>query len=159
MSKDIASHYKLRCLQRLDYREHDDETSFDEDDSLLAGDVNVSHQSYSSLNNTCSAVAEVNSLPSCSTPIHRERFSTDISDFGHFITTTSVEGTVSSEEASVDEELIETIGRLSISSVGDSTESFIVPSAEGSTIVNKSSYVSSAEDRFTVELNSAPSSI
>ena len=136
MSKDVVSHYELRNLQRLDYREQDDETSLDDDDTLLAGDVNISHQSCSLLDDTCSADTEVYSLPSCSTPIDRKCFSTVISDFQPSVTTSLVEDSVSSEQALVYEELIETIGQLSLSSVGDSTESFIVPSAEGSIMIN-----------------------
>ena len=138
---------KLRCLPRLDYRELDDEDepSFEEDDTLLAGDVTVIHQSDSSLNIT-PAVAEVHDLPNCSTPLDRERFSTSSvsSDFGPFVTVSPVEGT-DCEQSSIDEDHIEIVRRLSLVSVGDN-----ILSVE-STLIDESSYVSSVEDRFTAE--------
>ena len=84
MSDHIESDYKLRDVHRVNNRERN-ESSFEEDDTLLAGDVDVSQQSDSSLNDTCFAVAD-DSLPSCSTPIVRERLTASvISDFGPFV--------------------------------------------------------------------------
>ena len=126
MSDESFPNYKLRDLRCVDYRERSEdssfEDSFEEDATLLAGNVvNANQQSNSSLNDICSVVPSSASLPSCSTPVGRERLPTVDGEFGPFVS--PVESLLGCEQTSVDEEPIETIQRffLEISSSVEET--------------------------------------
>ena len=118
----------LRNIPRVDYREPEDDLSFHEQsDTLPVGDVNVLLQPNPSLNDISSKVAVVHDIPPCSIPINSQSTSLHfLSDSSVSSNSASSSGTVSpvegtvSDQAFVNEELIETISRLSIASVCDS---------------------------------------
>ena len=152
MSDESFPTYKLRNLQRVDYRERGEDSSFEdsfkEDDTSLAGDiVNTDQQSNSFLNDICSVVPSSVNLPSCSTPVGCEQHLT-INEFGQLVSPVELSGTL------VDEELIQSIQRLSVSCVNDE---LISPSAEETTVENQSPVCSSTsspvENLIAVAIN------
>ena len=156
MSDESFPSYKLRDIQRVDYLERSEDSSFEdsfkEDDTLLVGDVVNADQSNSSLNDISSVVPSTSSVPSCSTPVGREQHFTADSEFGPFVS--PVESSVKVEQTSVDDELIQTIQRLSPSCVKDE---FVSSSVEETTVANQlpacSSTSSPVENQIAVAIN------
>ena len=123
MSDNVTPSYKLRDVNRVNYRETSSDSSFGEGDTLL----NNSKDLDTSLIDISSAVSG-ETVPCCSTPIDdNTRYCSTSSDFGPFTGITSVEDLAGSELASVDDDLTVTTQRLSLLSVCGGSPQLEIP--------------------------------